>query len=119
MPRRDPGSLEREIFSVLAATDAPMSPSDVLDRLAVPVSYSTVTTVLGRLQRKGMIARRRDGRHFAYRAVADEPGVVADRMRADLRGSGNRGAVLQRFVSDLDDDEAASLREVLRELEGR
>lgn len=117
LARRDPGSLEREVFSALAAADRPLSAGDVQDALAAPVSYSTVTTVLGRLQRKAMITRSKDGRGFVYRAVADETRLLADRMHADLRSSGNRRAVLQRFISELDDDEATSLRSILDQLD--
>ena len=115
--RRDPGTLEAEVLGLLSRADAPVSPRELQVALGGELAYSTVTTVLRRLTRKGMVERARVGRRFCYVAIADQAAVVADRMHADLRRSGNRNGVLQRFLSELDDDEAASLRAMLDELD--
>lgn len=117
--RRDPGTLESEVLGRLSSANAPMSPTDLRTALGGDLSYSTITTVLSRLQSKGFVKRARSGRGFVYTLCVDEAAVVAMRMRADLRRSGNRVSVLSRFVSTLDDDEAASLRQVLADLQSQ
>ena len=40
-----------------------------------PLAYSTVATVLARMERKGLVAHRAEGRTFVYRAAVSEDGV--------------------------------------------
>ena len=49
------GSLESAVLEVLWDSEAALKPAEVLDRLELrpPLSYSTVVTVLRRLQKKG------------------------------------------------------------------
>ena len=44
---------------------------DIRERLdeARPMTHSAVSTLLSRLQQKGMVSRRKKGRSFVYRAV--------------------------------------------------
>lgn len=115
--RRDPGTLEGEILGLLSSADGPLNPTQLRAALGGDLTYSTITTVLTRLRGKGLVKRSRVGRGFSYRLCVDEAVVVAARMQADLRRSGNRVGVLSRFVSALDDAEAAALRDVLAELD--
>lgn len=115
--RRDPGTLESEILGLLSSADRAVNPAELRTALGGDLSYSTITTVLTRLRAKRLVKRERSGRGYCYRLCVDEAVVVAARMRADLGRSGNRVGVLSRFVSALDDDEAASLRAILAELE--
>ena len=96
-----------------------MTPAEIQPQLEGSLAYTTVNTVLARLQSKGLVSRTRAARGFAYELVVDEAAFVADRMRADLRRAGNERRVLQRFVSELDKGEAEALRAVLKELSGR
>lgn len=114
--RREPGSLEAEILGRLSSTEA-MTPADLKSSIGDDLSYSTITTVLARLGRKGLVKRQRDGRGFNYRLAVDGAAVVAERMHAALQHSSNRPGVLQHFVSDLDPSDAASLRQILEQLE--
>lgn len=105
------------MLGLLARADEPLTPSDLQQRLREPLAYTTVGTVLSRLQGKGLVKRRRAARGYAYELTVDEAALVADRMRADLRRAGNEERVLQHFVSELDIDEASALRAILKELE--
>jgi len=40
-----------------------------------PLAYSTVATVLARMERKGLVAHRAEGRTYVYRAVITEDGI--------------------------------------------
>jgi predicted transcriptional regulator len=114
--RREPGSLEAEILGVLAGASEPLSPAELQAKLPPGLAYSTVTTVLARLNAKGQVSRVRDGRRFLYASAVDGAAVVAERMHKDLRRSGDRSGVLLRFVSDLEAGEADYLRDVLKRL---
>lgn len=90
-----------------------LTAGEVQARLASPLAYSTVVTILSRLHTKGTLDREQHGRAYAYRPVSDEPGLAARRMRQVLDGEANRQQVLARFVSDLSDEDELVLRRLL------
>ena len=114
--RRQAGGLEAEVLAVLRAASVPLSAGQVRQRLAAgqraELSYSTVVTIVSRLHAKGLLARERAGRGFAYTPV-DEAGVAAGRMRQVLEGGADRDAVLSRFASGLSGRDARLLRALL------
>src|SRR5690348_4025408 len=82
-PRRPSGALEAEVLAVLRAAGMPLTPGQVRERLdARPrgeLSYSTVVTIISRLHAKGLLARERAGRGFAYTPV-DPASLAAGQM---------------------------------------
>lgn len=40
-----------------------------------PLAYSTIATVIARMERKGLVTHRAEGRVFRYRAAVSEEGV--------------------------------------------
>lgn len=115
--RRPMGSLEAEVLDVLWRADGPLTPAEVSDALGADLAYTTVMTILSRLWRKGLAARAKRGRAFAYSARVSEPDLAATRMRAVLTGTTDRTATMSRFVERLDPREAAALRALLDESE--
>jgi predicted transcriptional regulator len=115
-PRRPAGALEAEVLAVLRAAQAPLSPGQVRARLAIrpqgELSYSTVVTIVSRLHAKGLLARERAGRGFAYQPV-DPASLAAGQMTRALDAGVDRGAVLTRFVSGLSGRDARLLRRLL------
>lgn len=115
--RRGPGELEAEVLATLWAAHGALTAGEVQARLASPLAYSTVVTILSRLLAKGTLEREQHGRAYAYRPVSDEPGLAARRMRQVLDaasfGTANRQQVLARFVSDLSDEDERVLRRLL------
>jgi predicted transcriptional regulator len=66
------------------------------------LKYTTVATLLTRLEKRGVIAQRRDGRLLIYRALASEPQVRRS-MVADLIGSlfgGDARELVAHLVSE-------------------
>jgi len=116
--RRAAGTLEAEVLGILRASDGPLTPGEVRDRIAggeqPELSYSTVVTIISRLHDKGLLARQRSGRGFTYTPV-DEASLAASRMRLALGSGDDRGAVLSRFVSGLSGRDARLLRTLLAE----
>ena len=115
--RRPAGALEAEVMAVLRAAGAPLSPGQVRERLAArprggELSYSTVVTIVSRLHAKGLLARERAGRGFAYRPV-DPASLAAGQMSRALDAGVDHGAVLTRFVSGLSGRDARLLRRLL------
>jgi predicted transcriptional regulator len=115
-PRRPAGALEAEVLAVLRAAGVPLSPGQVRERLPVrqrgELSYSTVVTIVSRLHAKGLLARERAGRGFAYSPV-DPASLAAGQMSRALDGGADHSAVLTRFVSGLSGRDARLLRRLL------
>jgi BlaI family transcriptional regulator, penicillinase repressor len=66
------------------------------------LKYTTVATLLTRLERRGVVAQRREGRQLIYRAQVSEPHVRRS-MVADLIGSlfgGDANALVAHLVEE-------------------
>ncbi|HEX5288580.1 MAG TPA: BlaI/MecI/CopY family transcriptional regulator [Streptosporangiaceae bacterium] len=116
-PRRAAGALESEILAILRGAGRPLTPGEVREELAAgtrpaELSYSTVVTIVSRLHAKGLLARERARRGFAY-APVDEASLAAGRMSQALSSGTDRDAVLSRFVSGLSGRDARLLRQLL------
>lgn len=117
-PRRPAGTLEAEVMAVLRAAGAALRPGEVRERLAArgqgELSYSTVVTIMSRLHAKGLLARERAGRGFAYIPL-DAASLAAGQMSRALDTGADHRAVLSRFVSGLSGRDARLLRRLLAE----
>jgi len=115
-PRRPSGMLEAEVLAVLRAAGMPLTPGQVRERLdarqRAELAYSTVVTIVSRLHAKGLLARERAGRGFAYTPV-DAASLAAGQMSRALDGGADHDAVLTRFVSGLSGRDARLLRRLL------
>lgn len=111
--RRSAGELEASVLAALGAADGPLTPGQVQEVLGSSLARTTVTTILSRLYAKGAVARKRSGRGFAYEPTEDAFGLTARRMHAELAKTEDRGAVLSRFVSQLNDEDETLLRALL------
>ncbi|TCC47023.1 BlaI/MecI/CopY family transcriptional regulator [Kribbella pittospori] len=110
---RGRGDLEQQVFAALAAGGGPMTTSEVRDALGGQLAYTTVMTVLARMQAKGLATRTRAGRSYAYSAVVDAAEVTAHQIHRLLDSRGDRAAVLTRFAGGLSAEESALLLELL------
>lgn len=81
------GPLEQRVMAHLWSHGA-QSVGDVLEALNVgasrPLAYTTVMTVLVRLQHKGYLTREKEGRHFLYTPAFDERSLQAQVGRREL-----------------------------------
>jgi predicted transcriptional regulator len=112
------GELERKVMEVLW-TDfgVQVTVRHVEERLP-GYAYTTLLTVLTRLERKGLVRRAKDGRAFRYAAVTSREEYTADLMRVALGGATVRAAVLARFAETVSPAEAAVLRDALAGFDG-
>jgi predicted transcriptional regulator len=111
--RREAGELESEVLAALWASARAMTPGEVLRELGGSLAYTTVMTTLARLFEKGLVARRRSGRSYAYSPSVREADLAARRFRTMLDRGHDSGAVLQGFVGELSPAEARVLRTLL------
>lgn len=106
--RRRPGELEAGVLAVLQRVPGPVTAGWVREQLDAALAYTTVVTILTRLQAKQAVARSRCGRSFRWTATVDEACRAARRMHRMLES--DRHAVLARFVADLSPDDEQALR---------
>jgi predicted transcriptional regulator len=110
------GELEARVMEILWTHDEPMTPRQVHDVLASrrqALAYTSVTTIVVRLWKKGMLERASAGRAFAYRPSATREAWAAQRMREILRQSVDSKAALTHFARSIDRRQAAHLRDAL------
>ena len=113
--RRKRGELESAVLAVLWEAGTPLVAAEVQERLGDSLAYTTVVTILSRLQAKGALERTQRGKAFAYSPLFDEPGLAAQRMRMVLDGEADREQVIARFVSQLSEQDEDLLRSLLRQ----
>lgn len=116
--RRERGELGNEVLAALGAADGPLTPAQVQAELGGDLAYTTVMTTLARLHEKGMVARERAGRAYAY-SLVDMASVTARRMRQVLDSGDDREVVLARFLDELGPDERPVLARLLRDANRR
>lgn len=111
-----PGDLERAAMEALWE-DGPCTARQVAERLADRgLAYTTWLTVLGRLERKGLVRRERSARAHTYAANASREDHIAVLMQSALGQAADREAALQHFARTVSPAEAEALRQAL---EGR
>ncbi|EFC83893.1 BlaI/MecI/CopY family transcriptional regulator [Parafrankia sp. EUN1f] len=109
------GDLERSVMDVLWSADGWLTARDVAARLhhERDLAYTTVLTVLERLERKGFVRRQRAARAHRYAAADSRETVVAEAMLEALGTADDRGSALVRFVGSVSAEEAEILRRAL------
>ncbi len=108
------GALEAAVRRCLADADRALTAADVQFRLGETLAYTTVTTTLNRLHRKGAVDRTRVGRAYAYRLAAEAGAAMTARQLHRLMAtSDDRAAVLARFVAGLDAADAQLLADLV------
>ncbi len=116
------GDLQHAIMKVLWQR-AEATVAEVHDALHEERSLAptTIATMLRKMEDKGVVAHRVEGRQFVYRPTVSEPevrtsmvGELVDRLFA-----GDAAALVSHLVADhaIDDDELERLRALLAEAE--
>jgi BlaI family penicillinase repressor len=118
MNRHTLGELQHAIMTVLwssgEATTAEVHDALYDERGLAP---TTIATMLRKMEDKGVVAHRVEGRHFVYR-----PTVSEDEVRSSMVGelldrlfAGDAAALVSHLVTDraMDDEEIAELRALL------
>ncbi len=111
------GALEREAMA-LVCSHGEISVRDACGQLGSTVAYTTVMTTMDRLFKKGLLARRKVGRAFLYRASATreemEGAVAAELVQSLLQRDGEPLPILSSLVDAVSDRDRALLDELER-----
>ena len=69
-----------------------------------PLAITTVSTILARLEKRGVVTHRTDGRLFIYRATVTEPEVRRSMLGSLLQSvfSGDPAAVVSQLLASRD-----------------
>jgi predicted transcriptional regulator len=110
--RRAHGQLKTTVLALLRDTDGPVTARMLLERWPAeepPPAFTTVITVLTRLQQAGAVDRI-EGPEVRFRMRHVAGGVAAESMLAALLESADRGAALMSFAEQLDATDLDLLR---------
>lgn len=78
------------------------------------LAYTTVMTVLDRLEKKGVVRRQRDGRAWLYEATSSREEYIAQLMLDALDLTGDRQAALTHFAMSVSEPEVEVLSRALK-----
>jgi predicted transcriptional regulator len=110
------GELERAVMEVLWDRGEPCVVRDVVRALSVrDLAYTTVMTVLDRLEKKDVVRRQRDGRAWRYEAASTREGYIAQLMLDALDLTGDRSAALAHFAMSVSKPEVEVLSQALKQ----
>jgi len=111
------GSLERAVMALVWARGE-TNVRDACEQLGSAVAYTTLMTTMDRLFKKGLLARRKVGRAFVYRATASraevEGAVAAELVHSLLQRDGEPLPILSSLVDAVSDRDRALLDELER-----
>lgn len=113
---------ELDVMEVIWAASAPMTATDVAERIDSSRGWSlpTVKTMLSRLVGKGALTHREDGRRFLYSAAFPRDAYVGTESRRFVERlfGGRLSPLVARLAQEdaLDDEDIAALEALLKEL---
>ncbi|GAA2745843.1 MULTISPECIES: BlaI/MecI/CopY family transcriptional regulator [Kitasatospora] len=111
--RRGQGELEAQVLAALKAAPGPVPAGWVQQRIPGGLAYTTVMTILSRLEAKRAVSRTRAGRAYAWSAASGPADLTALRMRRLLDNETDRDAALASFVSTLSPHDEELIRGLL------
>ncbi len=112
------GPLERSVMDQIWDRDDNVTVRDLVDAPGISgLAYTTVMTVLDRLWQKGFVARRRVGRAYAYRTRMTREEYLSTLVGQVFAASDDRRSVLLGFAREIDGEDLAELRKMIRDVE--
>ncbi len=116
---RKVGELEVMVLQELWASNAPLGPKELMERLpGKKRAYTTIMTILARLIEKGLVERFENGRTFVYQAAGNYDQLTARAIGQLIRSSNDPRIVLAHLVKDFEDPELITeLRDIVSRIE--
>lgn len=108
------GNLQLDILKILWQQQA-ATVAEVNDLLPAPLAYTTVATMLRKMEDRGLVRHRQEGRRFVYEAAVQEQDVTT-RLAEDVldRVFEGRLADMVQHLLTRRDVSAAELEELAR-----
>ncbi len=106
------GALEAQVMDVLW-DHGTLTVREVIDHLGGTSAYTTIATVLGNLDRKGLVTITRQRRSTRYAARLSRQEHAAELMGQVLDASQDRAASILHFVESMPETDLALLRSYL------
>lgn len=109
------GSLEQKIMNILWNSCDPMKVRDVQDKINKDLAYTSVMTVMNRLEEKGLLKRKKIKNYYVYTACDSKDNFAKSYVKnlfQNILNSYDNLAITQ-FIDTVKEDEE-SLR-ILRE----
>ena len=120
----DLGRRERQIMDTIFRLGQ-ASVKEVLDALPDPPSYSSVRTMVGHLEKKGLLKHRRDGMRYVY-SPTDSPSsasqsAVSHLVKTFFKGSVGKAAaaILDSKSAKLSEEELSRIEKIIEQARGR
>ncbi|MBX2862558.1 MAG: BlaI/MecI/CopY family transcriptional regulator [Leptolyngbyaceae cyanobacterium MAG.088] len=116
------GPLEAEILSILwqlGTTSATAIHEQILEDIDRDLTYSSVATVLRRLESKGWIAKRRVGRAYHWETLvsADNAKVLESHERLQQFLAASNPDIVAAFADTLDQDSLEQLEAITQRIQ--
>lgn len=106
------GALEAQVMDALW-DHGPSTVREVINHLGGTSAYTTIATVLGNLDRKGLVTITRERRSTRYAARLSRQAHAAELMGHVLDASRDRAASILHFVDSMPESDLAMLRDYL------
>lgn len=106
------GALEAQVMDILWA-DGPITVRGIIDALPSTPAYTTISTVLANLRKKGIVCTGKDGHHTLYNACVSREEQAARIMEHALSESGDRAASIRHFLENMPEEDIQTLRTYL------
>ncbi|GGM48910.1 hypothetical protein GCM10012275_19780 [Longimycelium tulufanense] len=112
------GELEAVIMDCLWTWRRPVTAREVERHLRTrrEIAYTTVTTVMENLHRKGWLRRHREGRAYVYQPVHSREDYAARLMHEALVLSTDHGTTFAHFLHRISAEESRALTRALNQL---
>ncbi len=107
------GELQHDVMVIVWEDGGWVTPRQVTEKITRNRAYTTVMTVMTRLEEQGILERRRNGRSYEYRSILSHDEFYADRLADVLKDSGDKASTLARFVEQLDGSQQQELADLL------
>ena len=107
------GALEARVMDILWE-EGPGTVREIIDHIDTNPAYTTIATVLGNLDKKGMVTITRSRRSTVYSAGMTRAEYEAWQMAGVLRQSPDRASSILHFVETMPDSDLEILRGYLQ-----
>ncbi|OBJ67514.1 BlaI/MecI/CopY family transcriptional regulator [Mycobacterium sp. 1274756.6] len=112
------GELEAVVMDLLWSRDGPSTVRSLHDELVTrrQIAYTTVMSTMDNLFRKGWLQREKVGLAYHYRPVMSREEHSAQLMRTVFESGGDSELILNFFLEQIPDDDAAKFQQAIRRL---